>query len=215
MHRVWQESGRAAGPASRVAPHAGDVVAASSLARTPLHRRVPLAGSLLALIVLLASCDTVNPTDNIILPEKTVSFRFEINTAGVSPGETVTVESEDPVDLGPALDADGFTKAEVISVTITRVELERVSPAGVDLSILEQAQVALVASGVSNRTIASSSSLPDDPSTTLSISGNSDATSFVTAPSFEGVLTIVPEIVPQGLLVMRATVSLRVEVEGV
>ena len=168
-----------------------------------------------ALMALMASCDTVNPTDNIILPEKTFSFRFEINAADLSQGESFAVEAEDPVDLGPALSADGFTKAEVISATVTRVELERVSPAGVDLSILDQAQVALVAAGGASRTIASSSSLPDDPSTTLSISGNSDATSFVTAPSFEGVLTIVPDAVPQGLLVMRATVSLRVEVEGV
>lgn len=215
MHRLWQYPERTARRANGLGTAGGDAHAGLCLVTPRGHHRIPLVAGILAAVVLLASCDTVNPTDNIILPEKTVSFRFEIGPDGISPGETITVEAEDPVDLGSALNADGFTKAEVLSATVTRVELERVSPAGVDLSILEEAEVALVASGVSSRTIASSSSLPDDPATTLSISGSSDATSFVTASSFEGVLTIVPAVVPQGLLVMRATVSLRVEVEGV
>ncbi len=163
----------------------------------------------------LASCDTVNPTENIVLQAKTVSFRFEIDTEGVDAGQSIRVDSEDSADLEQALNADGFSKGEVVSATVTRVELERINPTTVDLSILEEAMLAFMASGVSNRTIATSTSLPSSRSATLQVSSSADATSFVVAPSFRGSLTIVPGTVPQTQLVLRATVTFRIEVEGV
>lgn len=183
----------------------------------PLPRLLPapLPALLFIAAFVLSSCDAVAPSEGLVLQEKTVSFRFEIDTDGVSAGESIEVDSEASADLEQALDADGYSKGDVLSATVTRVELERVNPTTVDLSILDEASVALRASGGSARTVASSSSLPAARTASLSIGGNDDATSFVVAPSFRGSLTIVPITVPQGVLVLRATVAFRIEVEGV
>lgn len=184
--------------------------------RTPAILPKVLVFGVVAISLLLASCDVVNPIGGITLPTQTASFRFEINTDGVDPGQTVQVNSEESVNLAQALDeAGGYTKAEVLSATVTRVELERINPTGVNLSILEEALVAFTASGVSTKTIATATSLPSSPSATLPVSSSPDVTSFVIAPSFRGALTIVPESVPDGILVLRATVTFRIEVEGV
>lgn len=180
-----------------------------------VHHRVHSILVLVTVTLALASCDVVAPTDGIPLQEKTVTFRFEINTDGVSPGETVQATSEESANLEQALDADGYTKAEVLSATVTRVELERINPTSVDLGILEEALLALTASNISSKTIASSTSLPASRSASLPVSSSPDVTSYVIAPSFRGSLTLVPETVPGGILVLRATVRLRIEVEGV
>lgn len=164
--------------------------------------------------ITTASCDVVATTDPLTLQAKTVSFRFEFDSEGIESGETVEAQSVESVDMGPILSADGFTKAEVLSATITSVELERISPANVNLDFLEQAELAFTASGMSRRSIASSASLPASRDAPLSIA-NSDVMTFVVAPTFRAVASVVPATVPQAGFVLRANVTLRIRVEGV
>ena len=172
-------------------------------------------GVLLALVgVVIASCDAVTATEPITLQSKTVSFRFEFDSDGVTPGGSVGVQSEADVDLGPELLSDGFTKAEVISATVTSVELERISPTTVNLNFLEEASIEFAASGIAGRSIAGSNSLPDNRTAMLSVT-SANVTTFVVAPSFRAVLNVVPESVPEGGWVLRSNVTLRIDVEGV
>lgn len=183
--------------------------------RNPARFSRVLVLGVTVMALALASCDVVNPTEGITLQEKTVTFRFEIDTDGVAPGQTVQVASEESENLEQALAADGYTKAEVLSATVTRVELERINPTSVDLSILDEALLAFTASNLSAKTIASSTSLPASRTASLPVSSSPDATSYVIAPSFRGALTVVPETVPDGQFVLRTTVTFRIEVEGV
>lgn len=169
---------------------------------------------LVAFAVFLASCDAVTTPDPITLQAKTVAFRFEFDSAGLQPGETVDVQSTESVDMGPLLSNDGFTKGEVLSASVTAVELERISPTSVDLDFLDQAALAFSASGITTRTIASSSALPGSRSAPLTL-GSTDVTAFVVAPAFRGVLSVVPDVVPQAGFVLRANVTFRIQVEGV
>lgn len=184
--------------------------------RDPARFSSRLVLGVAVMALALASCDVVNPTEGVVLPEITVTFRFEIDTDGVSPGETVQVASEESANLAQALDASGgYTKAEVLSATVTRVELERINPTSVDLSILDEALLAFTASNLSSKTIASSNSLPASRTASLPVSSSPDATGYVIAPSFRGALTVVPGTVPDGQFVLRTTVTFRIEVEGV
>lgn len=185
-----------------------------SARKTFRSHRSGVVALLIGVATLVAACDAVTAPEPITLQSKTVSFRFEFTAGGVSPGELVDVQSEGTVDLGPDLEADGFTKGEVLSATVTAVELERISPTTVNLNFLEEASIDFVASGISRRTIASSTSLPDNRTAMLSI-GNGDVTTFVTAPSFQAALSVVPETVPDAGWVLRANVTLRIDVEGV
>lgn len=183
---------------------------------TAYSQRRPMGiGVLLVLVaVVLASCDAVTATEPITLQSKTVSFRFEFDSEGVSPGGSVDAQSNADVDLGPELLSDGFTKAEVITATVTSVELERISPTQVNLNFLEEASIDFAASGISTRTIAGSNSLPDSRTAMLSVT-SANVTTFVVAPSFRAVLNVVPESVPEGEWVLRSNVTLRIDVEGV
>lgn len=186
-------------------------------ASTEIRYRISrtLVLGLVAMALVLASCDVVNPTEAIVLQEKQVTFRFEINPAGVSPGESIQVTSEESADLGPVLEADFYTKSDVLTATVTRVELERINPTSIDLSILEEAVLAVTTSSLSAKNIGSATSLPASRTASLAVSSSPDVTSYVKAPSFRGALTIVPRTVPSGSFVLRTTVSFRIEVEGV
>lgn len=179
-----------------------------------MRGRMGIVAMLALVTVVTASCDVVTASEPLTLQAKTVSFRFEFSSDGVDPGETVEVQSEESANLGPDLSADGFTKAEVLSATVTAVELERISPATVDLNFLDEAQLSFTASGVSARTVATSSSLPSARTASLPLS-NTDVTTFVVAPTFRAALAVVPATVPQAGFVLRANVTLRIRVEGI
>jgi hypothetical protein len=186
------------------------------LRRKRTYRPCPrgLVGLLAAVMILMASCDAVTAPEPITLQSKTVSFRFEFTGDGVSPGDLVDMQSEGSIDLGPELLDDGFTKGEVLSATVTSVELERISPTNVNLNFLEEASIGFSASGISARTVAASTSLPDSRTANLSVSSG-DVTAYVVAPSFQAVMSVVPETVPAAGWVLRANVTLRIDVEGV
>lgn len=171
-----------------------------------------------ALVLMVAistsSCDAIIEPRPVDL-SATTSFRFEFSTQGVTPGQTLQVQSEESANLQSELDRFGYTKAEVISATVTSVELERINPTSIDLSVLDEALLAFSASDVSTKNVASSESLPGSRTANLQVGTSSDVTSFVTAPSFRGSLTVVPNTVPQGGFVLRATVTFRIQAEGV
>jgi len=184
----------------------------------PTYRPLPRPRGVVVLLatvaIVIASCDAVTDPGAITLQSKTVSFRFEFTADDVSSGDLIDVQSEGSVDLGPELLNDGFTKGEVLSATVTSVELERISPTNVNLNFLEQASIDFSASGVSARTVAASTSLPDSRTANLSVSSG-DVTAYVVAPSFQAVMRVVPETVPPAGWVLRANVTLRIDVEGV
>lgn len=184
----------------------------------PTYRPLPRPRGVVVLLaivaILIASCDAVTDPDAITLQSKTVSFRFEFSADGVSSGDLIDAQSEGSVDLGPELLNDGFTKGEVLSATVTSVELERISPTNVNLNFLQEASIDFSASGISARTVAASTSLPDSRTANLSVSSG-DVTAYVVAPSFRAVMRVVPETVPPAGWVLRANVTLRIDVEGV
>lgn len=180
----------------------------------PWLRRAGAVVVLAAVAVIVGSCDAVSTPEPIELQPKTVSFRFEFDSQGVSPGATTQAPSQASVDLGPEILSDGFDKGEVLSATVSSVELERVNPTNVNLNFLQEAQLAFTASGVSTQTVSQSSSLPDSRAASLPV-GNGNVTAFVVAPSFRAELTVVPQTVPDGGWVLRANVTVRIEVEGV
>ncbi len=180
----------------------------------PPIRRTGVLVLLAAASLFVVACDTVSAPEPIELQPKTVSFRFEFDSDGVSPGEETQALSQASVDLGPELLSDGFNKGEVLAATVSSVELERVNPTTVNLDFLDEATLAFTASNVSTQTIAQSSSLPNSRTGSLSI-GNQTVTAFVVAPEFRATLTVVPGTLPDAGWVLRANVTLQIEVEGV
>ena len=169
---------------------------------------------LLLPICILAGCDTLPGTETVVLPEKTVTLRFEFSTDGMTAGQAVDVTSTGTADLGPDLQRDGFTKGEVVSATVLGAELTR-GTAGVSLAFLNEASLSVSANSVGRKKVASTSSLSDQKTIPLELA-NTGMTEYVTSPSFQGVLTLVPGSAVGGDdYTVQATIRLRIEVEGV
>ena len=167
-----------------------------------------------AVLLVLSGCDVIADNPSIALSHS-ATFRFEFSSDGRSAGEPFEVRSTSSVNLADDLLADGFTKGEVLSASVTSVEISRTQPIGVHLSTLGDVSLGLTATGVARTTIARSASLPDSDDGQLAVQ-NASITAFVTAPSFSGVLTIDPaSLRANSNYVLTTTVRLRVEVEGV
>ena len=179
-----------------------------------MRRRVS-AALVVAALFALSGCDIATDPGIFTLQEKRVTFRFEFASDGRTAGQEIEVQSTSSADLAAALLADGYTKGEVVGVTLLGVELSRVQPIGVNLSTLSNVSVSLTASGVSRSTIATAASLPNADDALLQVT-NERVTGFITAPSFSSVLKVVPtSLKPNSDYVLTATLRLRVEVEGV
>lgn len=178
-----------------------------------IPRLIPLA-ALAALLLFLPACDTVADlgNENVILTrDVTFSFDFMVDT----PQAALRATSTNQVDLSGQL--EGFTKAEILSATVTSARLTRVQPVRADLAeLMDAVLLELTASGGSATTVAQQAGLPASAEGALTVSGSPGVTSHVKAPSFGAALTFTNLAVPAlGIYRFEVTVRLRIEVEGV
>jgi len=170
---------------------------------------------LVFVVFSLQGCDAVDGGTIYLQPKEAV-FRYAFSADDLQVGQTSVIPAISTVDLGDALLADGFSKGEVLTATISSVMLERINPIGVSLSFIDDVSVDLQATGVTNTSIADHSNLPDNRLATLTVRSGVDITGFITRPSFGSTLSILPaEIVAGEEYVLEAKVSIRIEVEGV
>ena len=170
--------------------------------------------ALAALLLLLPACDTVGEigNENVILTrDATFAFDFQVD----APQASLRATSTNQVDLAGQL--EGFTKAEILSATVTSARLTRIQPVRADLSeLMNAATLELTASGASATSIAQLASPPASAEAQLTITGSPAVTSHVKASSFGAALTFTNLAVPSlGVYRFEATVRLRIEVEGV
>lgn len=176
----------------------------------PASRTARLGLLILALfMVALPACDAVETGNTITLPQKTVEFEFRQNASSGNPPATLTIASDNSVDLSSLL--EGFQKSEVVSVTITRIELERIQPSDRQLSdLMDRVQLQLNASGVPNVTVGEQNSLPSTRETTLGIVA-ADITDHAVRPDFSASLGLTNPVAVN--YVLAARLDLRIEVE--
>ena len=171
-----------------------------------------VAPAVLLAAAVLYGCDTLTEGETIALQPKEVTFRFEFNENQFTPGQPVTINARDAVDLGPELEDDGYGKDEVVSARITAAELRRVNPQ-FSLSMLSDFSLRLVSAG-SETTVASQSSFSDGSTSSLQLGPTRDVENFVRQTSFSAEAQFTPGNLPDGDYVLTVTLELRIEVEG-
>ena len=168
----------------------------------------------LSILLLTSGCDTLDldPGQSIILTTSTgeICFRF----TGVSADGSKSILSVDSFDLGAFLEQEGFSKAEVISATVSSADMRLVFPLGESLDMLERATVSLRASGAGEVAVASASSFSDTRSTSLQVQ-SSNIGGIVRASSFQGVLEFDGAQTVSDDIEISVELDIRIEVEGV
>lgn len=172
-----------------------------------------LAG--LALLFLYASgCDSVTDPETIVLNPEEQTFEFVFNGSQLTAGTAFTVESTNQVDLSDELLNAGFQTSEVVSATVTAVELNRTQPLDVNLQSIASASFSLRA-GSQTTEVASKASFGSTTRDALNVQTGLDVGTFVRRPAFTGVLRFTPSQVSNAQYRLTVTVRFRVEVEGV
>lgn len=173
-----------------------------------LSRFTPIL--MLLVLVVLPACDFVGDEETLQL-QKNVNFRFEFSTDG-SVGETMTVNAEETVNIDDVLFDEGYTRDEIATANIRSVSVERIQPVGTDLDVFDRIDFSLVASGVNVPTHATSSNLPSDDAASLSVSAPG-VSEVLWRGVFGAEMSVVPTIEED--FILDATVSLRIDVEGI
>ena len=165
---------------------------------------------MLVVLVALPACDFVGEEETLQL-QKTVNFRFEFSTDG-SVGDPMTQNADGTINIDDVLFDEGYTRDEIVVATIRSVTIQRIQPVGTNLDVFDRIDFSLVASGVNVPTHATSSSLPSNDSASLSVSSPA-ATAVLRRGEFGARITVVPTIEED--FILQATVSLRIDVEGI
>lgn len=187
----------------------------SGLRRGRLPLRWVLLGGFVA-AAILQGCDTlVEGDETLILQPKNVTFRFEFSSDDLTPGTPIVVQAVQGADLGSALQADGYTKNDVVAARVTAVQLRRVNPLSFNLGALDGVVLRIQSQGLSSVGIGS---LPNPPSTnnaSMNLGPTRNVEQYVRQASFNGSLEFVPTALPADDYVLEAVVEITIEVEGV
>ncbi len=176
----------------------------------------------LALGLVLAGCDTVDPGSETVVLFVNVEdqlgedlrFSFEADNAQV--GQPLTVAAAQRIDLGPFLDQQGFSKAEVIAATVESATVGVRFPIQARANFMQQAALQVTATGLSATTVAAQSSFPDSREAALTVQSSRSITGFVTRSDFGVQLVLTPAtLLPGEDYELTATLRIRIEVEGV
>ncbi|GIV59492.1 MAG: hypothetical protein KatS3mg043_0581 [Rhodothermaceae bacterium] len=173
-------------------------------------------------LLLLTGCDSVGEEGGTIVlrPEvsedaegRDISFRFVSD--GFPVGQLRDVSCDCEVDLGPFLQDQGFSKADLVSARLESARLVMLFPIDEQFDFLDQAILKFEADGLSATEVANRSGFPAAREATLNVLPNRDVTAFLTRNDFEVILQInARELVPSEEYEMALVMTFRLEVEG-
>lgn len=176
-----------------------------------MRRSSAFAAFALLFTVFLAGCDSVG--GDVLTFREEVDFRFEFTTDGVSAGEEIVVRSVGNVDFDDFLEDEGFTKGDLVVANIRSVTVERLTPAGTNLSNFERVAFSLVAEGLTVPTLAESEDLPEGREVELELL-RPGVSEVLWQPEFAGRLIVVPATDEDEQYVLTATMDVSVQAEG-
>ncbi len=112
--------------------------------------RTPAFFFAVALLLIIAGCDSDATVDDLVFLNQSTAFTFEFNPSTIQGGEVAWNGS--PVLLGP--NVPGFSKDQIGTVEIEEVEATRLQPSTLDLAaLLDGATLTLEAAGSSPVTV--------------------------------------------------------------
>lgn len=179
--------------------------------------------SIVLLAFVLAGCDATGSSDTVILNESsptppTVEYTFEYTPDDVNQGGEVVVTSDGSDDLGTVLQDNGFSRSNVVSASVDRVELFGRSPQGSSAKIynyVRRAQIYFPESA-SSPVAEGEISTPDGPAQVSLDVTNGEVTEAVKEGAQRALLRMDTQ---QGgfseLYRAEARVYFRIELEGV
>ncbi len=173
-------------------------------------------------LLLISGCDS-SPGERgtiILRPEvseaadgKDISFSFSAD--GFPVGQLSDVDCDCRIDLGPYLEGQGFTKADVVSATLESARLVMLFPISEKLDFLDQAILKFEADGLSVTEVANRGAFPAEREATLTVLPNRDVSGFLTRSDFGAILQIDARALEPGEDYEVALVmTFRLELEG-
>ncbi len=177
---------------------------------------------LLLLGGVLAGCDAAGEeTRTLVLqPEvledrqgRDISFTFMSDAFPV--GQLEDIACGCAIDLGPYLQAQGFSKADIVSARLESARLVLLFPISERFDFLDEAILKFEADGLSATEVANRSEFPASREVELNVLANRDVTGFLVRNDFEVILQIdARALEPSEDYEMVLVMTFRLEVEG-
>ncbi len=178
---------------------------------------------LAAALLLVSGCDSSSPGEGgtlVLRPEVSedvegddISFSF--SSDGFPVGQLTDVDCDCRIDLGPYLESQGFTKADILSATVESARLVMLFPISEQLDFLDQAILKFEADGLSATEVANGGPFPAAREATLTVLPNRDIAGFLTRSDFRAILQIdAGTLEPGEDYEVALVMTLRLELEG-
>lgn len=178
--------------------------------------------ALVPALLLLSGCDS-SPSESgtiILRPEvsedadgEDISFSFASD--GFPVGRLTDVDCDCRIDLGPYLEGQGFSKADVVSATLESARLVMLFPISEKLDFLDQAILKFEADGLSVTEVANGGPFPSEREAALTVLPNRDVSGFLTRSDFGAILQIdAGTLEPGEDYEVALVMTFRLELEG-
>lgn len=178
---------------------------------------------LIPAILFLSSCDSSGSSDGgpvILTTEITRDtdnhlLRYKFVSNEYVEGQLQDLRCDCQVDIGPFLEAQGFTKDEIMTSGVTGARLELLFPLGQQLDFLTEANVVVEGPKLTVLEIAALQGFPDAREASLQIHPDLDITSFLIRDNFEIIFQMNPDLlIDDELFELGLVLSIELVMEG-
>lgn len=173
-----------------------------------------------SLLLVLSGCDTTGggETEIIVLPLVEVDFRYAVEPNRADDANSLTVEAEETLDLNAFLEG-GFTRDDIVTVSITSVNVEVVNASDPNRrnlnDFLNRITVRLEnTSTEAEASVASLGAIPGTRDAQLEVT-QANVTDLVTGRGFTSALEMAISDNRFADYIVSATLELRIEVQDI
>jgi hypothetical protein len=156
-------------------------------------------------LFFLAGCDSngsdksrVGLTREISLDSSGNPILFTFSEANAATGRLQDIGCDCNIDIGPFLTEQGFSKAGIVSASLTAARIVMLLPTSERVNFLETAILKLQTDGLSATEVASQNTFSDSRESTMQTLSNRDVSAFLERTNFEAILQINPASLQSG-----------------
>ncbi len=172
--------------------------------RKPSTRLLPVMLVFFSMIHL-SGCDSnstgknrVGLTREISLDANGDPVLFSFDAVDTAVGRLQDIRCKCNIDIGPFLTSQGFTKADIVSASLTGARIVMLLPTSERVNFLTSAILKLQTDGLSATEVANQSGFPDSRESTMQTLSNRDISAFLERTNFETILQINPASLQAG-----------------
>jgi len=156
-------------------------------------------------MIHLSGCDSNNSNSNRVGLTREMSLDangdpilFSFDAADTAMGRLQDIRCNCNIDIGPFLTSQGFSKADIVSASLTAARIVMLLPTSERVNFLTSAILKFQTDGLSATEVANQSGFADSRESTMQTLSNRDISAFLERSNFETILQINPASLQTG-----------------